>query len=71
MRPSGTWGGAAVLDFLFITDAGRLVPAEEDAGSEASEWETWERREGLMARVRNSLCSSPLPPSWRPSAEEE
>jgi hypothetical protein len=36
-----------VLDFLFTTDVGRLVPApaEEDAQSEASEWELWERRE--------------------------
>ena len=27
----------AVLDFLSTTDVGRLVPAEEDAGSEVSE----------------------------------
>jgi len=33
----------AVLDFLSTTDVGRLVPAEEDAGS--SEWERRERRE--------------------------
>jgi len=39
--------GKAVLDFLTVTDVGRLVPpVEEDgAGSQASEWEHWERRE--------------------------
>jgi ribonuclease HI len=37
----------AVLDFLATTDVGRLVPApvEEDAQSEALEWELRERRE--------------------------
>ena len=34
-----------MLDFLAATDVGRRVPAEEDAGSEASEWELRERRE--------------------------
>jgi len=35
----------AVLDFLTSTDVGKIVPAvEEDAGSEASEWELRERR---------------------------
>jgi len=36
-----------VLDFLFSTDVGRLVPPveESDAGSEVSEWELRERRE--------------------------
>ena len=29
----------AVLDFLSTTDVGRLVPPEEDAGREVSEWE--------------------------------
>jgi len=29
----------AVLDFLSTTDVGRPVPAEEDVGSEVSEWE--------------------------------
>jgi len=29
----------AVLDFISITDVGRLAPAEEDAGSEVSDWE--------------------------------
>jgi len=35
------------LDFLFPTDVGRLAPAlaEEDAQTEASEWELRERRE--------------------------
>jgi len=56
-----------VLDFLSTTDVGRLAPTAEDAGSELSEWELWERREkegwkprGWVARVRNNL------PSWRP-----
>jgi len=46
------------LDFLSTTDVGRLVPvlAEEDAESEASEWEPRERRE----RVEE----------WRQEAEE-
>jgi hypothetical protein len=35
----------AILDFLSTTDVGRRVPAAEDAGSEASEWELRERRE--------------------------
>ena len=35
----------AVLDFLSTTDVGRLVPAEEDAGSEVSGWELREREE--------------------------
>jgi len=38
----------AVLDFLSSTDVGKIVPAvevEDDAGSEASEWELRERRE--------------------------
>ena len=29
----------------YTTDVGRLVPTEEDAGSEASQWELRERRE--------------------------
>ena len=35
----------AVLDFLSTTDVGRLVPAEEVAGSDVSEWELWESKE--------------------------
>ena len=35
----------AVPDFLTATDVGRRVLAEEDAGSEASEWELREHRE--------------------------
>ena len=38
----------AVLDFLSSTDVGKIVPAveaEDDAGSEASEWELRERQE--------------------------
>jgi len=36
-----SWG------FLSTTDVGRFVPkpAEEDAQSEVSEWELWERQE--------------------------
>jgi len=35
----------AVLDFLAATDVGRRGPAEEDAGSEAPEWELRESQE--------------------------
>jgi len=35
----------SVLDSVAATDVGRLVLAEEDAQSEASEWEPRERRE--------------------------
>ena len=71
----------AVLDFLSTTDVGRLVPApvEEDAQSEASEWELRERREreeerrteaeGMGAEVEEPLF---LPtPAFMTSAEEE
>jgi len=34
-----------VQDFLSTAEVGRLVPAEENAGGEASEWERRERRE--------------------------
>ena len=37
------WAGGA--GFPFFTDVGKLVPTEEDAGSDVSEWELWERRE--------------------------
>ena len=40
-----------VLDFLSATDVGRLVPAEEDAGSEASECELRERNEERRAEA--------------------
>jgi len=49
---SRSWGpladgrcSKAVLGFPSTTDVGRLVPAEEDAGSEVSEWERRECRE--------------------------
>jgi hypothetical protein len=71
----------AILDFLSTTDVGRRVPApvEEDAQSEASEWELRERREreeerraeaeGLGAEVEEPLF---LPtPAFMASAEEE
>ena len=35
----------AVLDFSSTTGVGMLVPAEEEVGSEASEWELRERQE--------------------------
>jgi ribonuclease HI len=71
----------AVLDFLANTDVGRLAPppAEEDAQSEASEWELRERREreeerraeadGLGAKVEEPLFLST--PTFMASAEEE
>jgi len=34
---AGGWCSQVVLDFLFTTDVGRLVPNEEDANSEVSE----------------------------------
>jgi hypothetical protein len=63
----------AVLDFLTTTDVGRLVPApvEEDAQSEASEWEEERRQEAeeLGAEVEEPLF---LPtPAFMASAEEE
>jgi hypothetical protein len=42
----------AVLDFLATMDVGRLVPAEEDAGSDGSEWERRERRERRERKER-------------------
>jgi len=60
------------LDFLSATDAGRLVPAEEDAGSEVSEWERRDRREaeervprGNWVPGRKYRRSYPRPP-WHP-----
>ena len=41
----------AVLDFLSTTDVGRLVTPEEDAGSEVSEQELWEREEERRAEA--------------------
>jgi len=45
--PADTRCNRSVLDFLSTADVGRLVPApaEEDARSEASEWELRERKE--------------------------
>jgi hypothetical protein len=71
----------AVLDFLSTTDVGRLVPApaEEDAQSEASDWELRERREreeerraeaeGLGAEVEEPLFLSTS--AFMASAEEK
>ena len=67
----------AVQAFLSTTDVGRRIPApaEEDARSEASEWELGssgsEKRRGKQSlrswalRSRNP-CFSPHPPSWHP-----
>ena len=67
-----------VLDFLSTTDVGRLVPAEEDAGSEVSEWKHKERRELEEKRraeaeelgVGGALPLFLPPPSFMVSAEE-
>ena len=67
----------AVLDFLSTTDVGRLVPAEEDAGSEASEWELRGLREREEERRPRSCAEGEeqppfLPtPSFMASAEED
>ena len=70
----------AVLDFLATTDVGRLVPvpAEEDAQSEASEWELRERREREEERMAEAEemgaeVEEPLflpTPAFMASAEE-
>ena len=68
-----------VLDFLTATDVGRRVPAEEDAGSEASEWELRERREReeeRSAEAEELGAGKELPlflptPSFMASAGEE
>jgi len=46
----------AVLVFLTATDVGRRVLAEEDAGSEASEWELRERREQEEGREAEAVA---------------
>jgi len=70
----------AVRDFLSNTEVGRLVPAEEDTGSEASEREVRERRErGEERRVEAEKLGAegeeqPLfthTPSFMASAKEE
>jgi len=77
-------GSQAVLDFLSTTDVGRLVPAEEGAGSEVSEWELQECRvreeerradaEGLGAAeelgTREELPLFLPTPSFMASADE-
>ena len=73
--------GQAVLDFLSSTDVGRLVPTEDDTGSDVSEWERSEREAARRAEAeavprrslvlgRNHRCSYPLP-SFMASAREE
>jgi len=62
----------AVLDPLSATDVGRLVLAEEDAGSEVSVRERREREEERRAEVEelgtvgSCRCSCPYLPSWCP-----
>lgn len=73
-----------VLDFLSTTDVGRLVPAEENAGSEVSEWELRERQdqeeerraeaEGLGAAGELGAGEEPLflpTPSFMASGDDE
>jgi len=67
----------AVLNFFSTMDVGRLVPAEEDVGSEASEWERRERRERKVekSRGRGVRCRGEEPlflptPSLIASTEE-
>jgi hypothetical protein len=73
----------AVLDFLATTDVGRLAPApapaEEDAQSEASEWELreWSEREEERRVEAEELGAEVEEPLFLPtsafmaSAEEE
>jgi len=70
----------AVLDFLTTTEVGKTVPVvDEDAGSEASEWELRERteREEERRAEAEALGSGEEPPLFLPtppfmvSAEEE
>ena len=70
--------GQAVLDFLTSMDAGRPVPPpeEDDAGSQASEWELRERREReeeqeAEAEDLGAAGGSGATPSFMASAEEE
>jgi len=69
----------AVLDFLSTTDVGSLVPAEEEARSEVSEWERRERREReeeRRAEAEELGAGEEVPlflptPSFMASADEE
>jgi len=67
----------AVLDLLSTTGVGRLVPDEEDAGSEVSKWklrEHREREERSWVSRGSWLLEGPLfipTPSFMASAEEE
>ena len=51
----------AELNFLATTDVGRLVPAEGDAGSEVSEWESRERGEERRAEAEMLGAGEKLP----------
>jgi len=75
VQPGGNW-------ILSATDVGRLVPAEEDAGSEASEWEVWEWEEDKRAQAEELGAAGELgaggelplflpTPSFMASADEE
>jgi len=50
-----------LLDFLSATDVARRVQADEDAGSEASEWELRESRERQEER---EAYVEELGPAW-------
>jgi len=66
----------AVLAFLSTTDVGRLVPAEEDVGSEVSEWGAQGAQEAGGGTEAEELGAGeelllPLPtPSFMASTEE-
>jgi len=63
----------SILDFLSTMDVGRLRKTHRmrrrygNSGSEGNERRKGGRRlKSLVLEVRDSRCSSPRPPSWRP-----
>jgi len=60
----------AVLDFFSTTDVGKLVLAEEDAGSGVPAWERREREEEELGAGEELLLFLPTP-SFMASAGEE
>jgi len=61
--------GGAVLDFLATAGVERQVLAEEDAGTEVSEWELrerWEREGERRAEAEELQLFPPTPPSRHP-----
>jgi len=66
----GGAAGRSVLDFLTTTEVGKTVPVvEEDAGSEASEWELRERTEREEERRAEAevLGTGEEPPQFLPT----